>query len=58
MILLLQAQQLIEICKEYIIGLQMEVERKDMPKESLDEQKRTCEVWDVSQTARTELNVV
>jgi Coatomer (COPI) alpha subunit C-terminus len=39
-----QAQQLIEICKEYIVGLQMEVARKDMAKETLEEQKRVCEV--------------
>lgn len=39
-----QAQQLIEICKEYIIGLLMEIQRKDMPKETLEEQKRVCEV--------------
>jgi len=35
---------LIGICREYIVGLQMEAARKEMPKESLDENKRTCEV--------------
>lgn len=39
-----QAQQLITICKEYIVGLTMETERKKLPKETLDEQKRLCEV--------------
>jgi len=39
-----EAQELIGICKEYIVGLQMEVLRKDMPKETLDEQKRSCEM--------------
>lgn len=40
----LQAQQLITICREYIVGLSMEIERKKLPKESLEQQKRTCEV--------------
>ncbi len=39
-----EAQQLIEICREYIVGLQMEIHRKELPKESVDEQKRICEV--------------
>lgn len=39
-----EAQQLIEICREYIVGLQMEVYRKELPKESIDEQKRVCEL--------------
>ena len=39
-----EAQQLIEICREYIVGLQMELTRKDMPKGTLEEQKRLCEV--------------
>ena len=41
---IIQAQQLIEICREYIVGLQMEVKRKDMPKATLEEQKRISEV--------------
>lgn len=41
---MLQAQQLITICKEYIVGLSMETERKKLPKETLEEQKRLCEV--------------
>jgi coatomer subunit alpha len=39
-----EAQQLIEVCREYIVGLQMELHRKDLPKESVDDQKRSCEV--------------
>jgi coatomer protein complex subunit alpha (xenin) len=39
-----EAQQLIDICKEYIVGLQMEITRKELPKDSLDEQKRICEM--------------
>ncbi|MEQ2218718.1 hypothetical protein XENOCAPTIV_007228, partial [Xenoophorus captivus] len=38
-----EAQQLITICREYIVGLTMEVERKTLPKETLDQQKRICE---------------
>lgn len=39
-----EAQQLIEVCREYIVGLQMELHRKELPKESVEDQKRTCEV--------------
>jgi len=39
-----EAQELLGICREYIVGLQMEVLRKDMPKETLEEQKRSCEM--------------
>lgn len=39
-----QAQQLLTICKEYIVGLTMEIERKKLPKETLEQQKRICEV--------------
>nr|XP_039274380.1 LOW QUALITY PROTEIN: coatomer subunit alpha-like [Styela clava] len=39
-----EAQQLITICREYIVGLTMEQRRKELPKESLDEQKRNCEM--------------
>lgn len=39
-----QAQQLITICKEYIVGLAMEIERKKLPKDTLEDQKRLCEV--------------
>ncbi|XP_032477387.1 coatomer subunit alpha isoform X3 [Phocoena sinus] len=39
-----EAQQLITICREYIVGLSMEIERKKLPKESLEQQKRICEL--------------
>ncbi|XP_026645773.1 coatomer subunit alpha [Microtus ochrogaster] len=39
-----EAQQLITICREYIVGLCMEIERKKLPKESLEQQKRICEM--------------
>lgn len=39
-----EAQQLLQICREYIVGLQMETTRKELPKESLEEQKRICEL--------------
>uniref|UniRef100_A0A8C7RB55 Coatomer subunit alpha n=1 Tax=Oncorhynchus mykiss TaxID=8022 RepID=A0A8C7RB55_ONCMY len=39
-----EAQQLITICREYIVGLTMETERKKLPKETLDQQKRLCEM--------------
>lgn len=39
-----EAQQLIDICREYIVGLRMELKRKELPKDTLDEQKRICEM--------------
>lgn len=39
-----EAQQLIQICREYIIGLKMETERKSLPRATLAEQKRICEM--------------
>ncbi|UXI18026.1 Exocyst complex component 8 [Sarcoptes scabiei] len=39
-----EAKQLLEICREYILGLSIEIERKSMPKESLENQKRSCEM--------------
>ena len=44
-----QAQQLITICREYIVGLTMETDRKKLPKDTLDQQKRLCEVPQNSQ---------
>lgn len=41
---LTEAQQLLNIAREYLLGLQMETARKAMPKNTLDEQKRTCEM--------------
>lgn len=39
-----EAQQLIEICKEYITGLSMEQARKELPKATNEDQKRNCEM--------------
>ncbi|EDV25681.1 uncharacterized protein TRIADDRAFT_24616 [Trichoplax adhaerens] len=39
-----EVQQLISICNEYILGLSMEIKRKEMPKNTLEEQKRQCEM--------------
>lgn len=39
-----EAQQLIQICREYILGLKMETERKSLPRATLAEQKRICEM--------------
>lgn len=39
-----EAQQLIQICREYILGLKMETSRKNLPKSTLAEQKRLCEM--------------
>ncbi|XP_022113123.1 coatomer subunit alpha [Pieris rapae] len=41
---LAEAQQLLAISREYLLGLQMETARKAMPKNTLEEQKRTCEM--------------
>lgn len=41
---IVEAQQLIQICREYILGLKMETERKNLPKATLAEQKRICEM--------------
>ncbi|PNF39948.1 Coatomer subunit alpha [Cryptotermes secundus] len=39
-----EAQQLLHICKEYILGLKMETARKELPKATLEDQKRLCEM--------------
>ena len=39
-----EAQHLLEICKEYVLGLTLELERKEMPKDNLAQQKRSCEM--------------
>ncbi|KAH8862847.1 Coatomer subunit alpha [Schistosoma japonicum] len=39
-----EARSLINICKEYIVGLSMEIARKSMPKETLAEQIRNAEL--------------
>ncbi|CAH0555045.1 unnamed protein product [Brassicogethes aeneus] len=39
-----EAHQLLKICSEYICGLEMETFRKSLPKTSIEEQKRQCEM--------------
>lgn len=39
-----EAQQLLNICKEYVVALQMEITRKDLPKTTIEEQLRVCEL--------------
>jgi coatomer protein complex subunit alpha (xenin) len=39
-----EAQQLLTICREYMLGLKMEIARKEMPKATLEDQKRNCEM--------------
>ncbi|KAH0556550.1 hypothetical protein KQX54_000837 [Cotesia glomerata] len=41
---IIEAQQLIQICREYILGVKMESGRKNAPKATLAEQKRVCEM--------------
>ncbi len=39
-----EAKQLLNICKEYVLALQMEIVRKDLPKGTIEEQLRVCEL--------------
>ncbi|XP_075243514.1 coatomer subunit alpha-like isoform X2 [Convolutriloba macropyga] len=39
-----EAQKLIEVCREYLTGLTMEAKRKTLPKDTLDDMKRSCEM--------------
>ncbi|XP_054718757.1 coatomer subunit alpha-like [Uloborus diversus] len=39
-----EAQQLLSLCREYVNGLSLELERKNLPKETLEQQKRSCEM--------------
>lgn len=39
-----EAQQLLDICREYVLGLIVEIERKAMPKDTLEQQQRSCEM--------------
>eukprot|EP00127_Corallochytrium_limacisporum_P003893 Clim_evm3s154 gene=Clim_evmTU3s154 len=41
---LLEAQQLVRVCQNYILGLQMELERKDLPKTNVQEMCRIAEL--------------
>ncbi|KAI1722288.1 coatomer WD associated region domain-containing protein [Ditylenchus destructor] len=40
----LEAQQLIQICREYLVGLLLEAFRKELPRESLEDAKRNLEM--------------
>lgn len=39
-----EAKHLIEVCREYILGLSMEQDRKALPKDTIEDQKRSCEM--------------
>lgn len=39
-----EAQQLLSICREYVVGIKMETHRKGLPNGTLDEKKRHCEL--------------
>lgn len=39
-----EAQQLLSICREYVIGIKMETHRKGLPNGTFDEKKRHCEL--------------
>ncbi|KAJ6225704.1 hypothetical protein RDWZM_004249 [Blomia tropicalis] len=41
---IIEAKQLMEICREYVLGLVMEIDRKQMAKESIEDQKKSCEM--------------
>jgi coatomer protein complex subunit alpha (xenin) len=40
----LEAQQLVQICREYLVGLLMEANRKELPKDSMEDVKRNLEM--------------
>lgn len=39
-----EAQQLLSICREYIVGIKMETTRKGLPNATIDDKKRHCEM--------------
>lgn len=39
-----EAQQLLSICREYVVGIKMETNRKGLPNATLDDKKRHCEL--------------
>ena len=39
-----EAQQLLTICTNYLVGLAMETKRKELPKSNVQEQVRVCEM--------------
>lgn len=39
-----EAQQLLSICREYVVGIKMETNRKGLPNGTIDDKKRHCEM--------------
>lgn len=39
-----EAQQLLSICREYVVGIKMETNRKGLPNATIDDKKRHCEL--------------
>lgn len=39
-----EAQQLLTICREYVVGIKMETSRKRLPNATIDDKKRHCEM--------------
>lgn len=39
-----EAQQLLSICREYVVGIKMETNRKGLPNATLEDKKRHCEM--------------
>lgn len=39
-----EAQQLLSICREYVIGIKMETNRKGLPNATIEDKKRHCEL--------------
>lgn len=39
-----EAQQLLSICREYVVGIKMETNRKGLPNGTIEEKKRHCEM--------------
>jgi coatomer protein complex subunit alpha (xenin) len=39
-----EAQQLIQICREYLVGLLLEASRKELPRDSMEDAKRNLEM--------------
>lgn len=39
-----EAQQLLSICREYVVGIQMETNRKGLPNATIEDKKRHCEM--------------
>jgi coatomer protein complex subunit alpha (xenin) len=41
---MMEAQQLVQICREYLVGLLLETARKELPRESVNDAKRNLEM--------------